>query len=618
MKTPSRGPALWAVLVAGFAVGVGRGHVAVALALAVALAVAWRLIGFGGVAAVCVGTIALGSSSLRHLAAAGHDERWVALFTLALWPVVSGRRPGPGANRRIIACAGALLLLAAISVFWSVDTQLTIGRAGAFAVLLWVALVVFPLHAREPQERLALARCLAVLCVAGAAVALLLGAVDPSAARVGGDAATDSAQQGLPRAYGALQGWLENSNTLGLWCVLLAPCLIVVRPRRLAILAALPVLAAVLLSQSRSALLVGILLGLAVVPLSPLRKLGLTLGAAAVLVAIFLSPAHSLFDKTALRKFEDSGSKTRILTGAREEAWNATFQIVPAAPVQGFGFGAGESVFKQAGSTEYFRYFVGSDPSNAFLLMLVELGGIGVVFLLVLLATAAREAWPARAVPTQRPFFLMAAGVLLAGLVESIFTSAGSPFTILLWSGVGVAAAQGLSTAKESDVLRDAPEAPWTPAIVRRLPGWPRTAHGTLLLSGALGLGIAGLAAVPRVNARLVSVAPSQYDVVLGRLNGPAGTSGVPFGVPAVLKSLRAAAAHLPSGTRYYAYSGNGDARTALKRAARLYIPNGLPVRLASDADWIVSYRAPAVVPDGTIAKRVYSLAPGVLLVQVR
>jgi O-antigen ligase len=624
MQTRKAGSALWAVVLAGACVGAARGHLLVAVALGLALVVAWRRFGFGAVAAVCVGTIALGSSSVRQLAAAGHDERWVALFTLALWPAVTGRRPGLGANRRVVGAACGLLLLAAVSVLWSVDTHLTIGRVGAFAVLLWVALVVFPLHARTPQERLALARSLAVLCVTGSVLALILGVTDPGVARVGGEAAVDSAQQGLPRAYGALQGWLENSNTLGLWCVLLAPCLLVVRPRRAAVLATLPVLAAILLSQSRAALLVGILLVLAVLPVSPLRKVALTLGAGAIVAAVLLSPAHSLLDRTALRKFQDTGSKTRILTGAREEAWDAAFQIVPAAPVQGFGFGAGESVFEQAGSVQYFRYFVGSDPSNAYLLMLLELGVIGLLFLLALLAIAVREAWPARVVPTRRPFFLMAVGVLITGMVESIFTSPGSPFTILLWSGVGVAAARGVSAATESQVVAQGRgwPAPRMPPIARRLGGgmlrWPRTAHGTLILSATIGLGAAGLAVVPGVNARLLDAVPSEYEVALGRLTGDASGPGVPFGVPSQLEGLRVAAARLPSGARYYAYSDAGEARAALGYAARLYIPNGLPMRLPSDADWIVSYRAPALVPAGVIAKRAYAVAPDVFLVQVR
>jgi O-antigen ligase len=538
---------------------------------------------------------------------------------------VSGRRPGQGASPWLVACAAALVALAGISVAWSVDTHTTIGRTAAFAGLLWVALVVFPLHTRAPDERFALARWLAVLCVGGALVALLVGLVDPSSGRVGGDAADVSAQQGLPRAYGALQGWLENANTLGLWCVLLAPCLLALRPRRTAIVASLPVLAAVLLSQSRSALLVGIIVGLAVLPLSPLRKLGLSLGVAAAVVAVALSPAHTVFDKTALRKFEDAGSTVRILTGAREEAWTATFQIVPAAPVQGFGFGAGEKVFALAGGANYFRYFVGSTPSNGYLLMLLELGAIGVALLLVTLFVAVREAWRGRSAPTRRPFFLMAIGVLIAGLVESIFTSPGSPFTILLWSGLGVAAVRGVAAASEAEAAAHPPRSASRgrfvlPRALARRPGWPRTAQGTLALSALVGLVIAGLSLVPRVKAELRRAAPSEYDVVLGRLPGdPAAGPAPPFGVPAGLRvSLQIAGAHLPTGARYFAYAGPGRAGGELFHATRLYLANALPVRRAGDADWIVSYRASSLVPPGIVPARVYSLNAGTFLVKVR
>ena len=218
----------------------------------------------------------------------------------------------------------------------------------------------------------------------------------------------------------------------------------------------------------------------------------------------------------------------------------------------------------------------------------------------------------------------MAVGVLIAGLVESIFTSPGSPFTILLWSGLGVAAVHGVAETTETEVLAEPPAPPSRTAIaaralVERLPRWPSTARGTLVLSAAVGLAVTGLALVPRVNARLQSASPSQYDVVLARLPGShAGGPGVPFGVPAELESLRIAAAYLPARARYYAYAGQGAPRAALETAAHFYIPNGLPMRLPSDADWIISYRSPALVPAGVVPTRVNSVAPGILLVKVR
>ncbi|MEA2272786.1 MAG: hypothetical protein QOI98_1494 [Solirubrobacteraceae bacterium] len=619
---------LAAVILAGLVAGIARGHPLGAVAFAVATPLAWRAGGFAAVAAVCVGTIALGSSSIGHVKAAGTDERWVALFTLAAWPLISRRRPGEGANPLLVVAAAALVALAALSVFWSVDVHVTIGRTAAFAVLLWVALIVFPLHVRSAEERIALGRWLAGLCVAGAVAALILGLVDAGVARVGGEAAQASAEQGLPRAYGALQGWLENANTLGLWCVLLAPCLLAL-PRRNAVLASLPVLAAVLLSQSRSALFVAIVIGLAVLPISNLRKLALSAGVVAAIVAIALSPAKSVFNHTAFRKFEDAGSTVRILTGAREEAWTATFQLVPVVPVEGYGFGTGERVFEIAGGKDYFRYFVGSTPSDGYLLMLLELGAVGSLLLLITLAIALREAWPARRQWTRRPFFFMAVGVLIAGLVESIFTSPGSPFTILLWAGLGVATAPALAGAVEPAPVADpgmgrppsAAGAAWSrlAALAGRRPSWPRSARGALGLSAAIGAAITGLSLIPWVNERLAAAAPSLYDNVVARLPGsPLAGPDPPFGVPAELKSLRTASAHLPTGTHVYPFATSGRAQGELNLAARLYLPNALPVRRPGDADWIVTYKAPTLAPPGVLPRVVYTLGPDIFLVKVR
>ena len=88
--------------------------------------------------------------------------------------------------------------------------------------------------------------------------------------------------------------------------------------------------------------------------------------------------------------------------------------------------------------------------------------------------------------------------------------------------------------------------------------------------------------------------------------------------MPAELQSLRIAAAHLGTGARYFAYAGPGSAGAALFHATRLYMPDALPVRRPGDADWIVSYRSASLVPPGVVPSRVYTLAPGTLLVRVR
>jgi hypothetical protein len=63
------------VIAAGFAAGLLLGHPLAAAVVATALVVAWRLAGFAGVFAACLGVLALASSSFHDVKAAATDER---------------------------------------------------------------------------------------------------------------------------------------------------------------------------------------------------------------------------------------------------------------------------------------------------------------------------------------------------------------------------------------------------------------------------------------------------------------------------------------------------------------------------------------------------------------
>ncbi|MEA2273250.1 MAG: hypothetical protein QOI98_1958, partial [Solirubrobacteraceae bacterium] len=166
---------LAALVAAGLATGAALGHPLVATVFAAALWLAWRLGGFAGVFALCLGVVALGSASIHGLKASGVDERWVALGTLALWPLVSRRPVRVLVPRLLVAAGGALAVLALISATWSVDPWLTLQRGASFAALVWVALIVVPLHAGTPAERRELVVALGLLCGAGALTAFVAG-----------------------------------------------------------------------------------------------------------------------------------------------------------------------------------------------------------------------------------------------------------------------------------------------------------------------------------------------------------------------------------------------------------------------------------------------------------
>jgi glycosyltransferase involved in cell wall biosynthesis/O-antigen ligase len=414
--------ALPAVVVSGLGIGVARGQLVFAVLLAVALTAAWLLTGFSGVAAVCIAAIALGSASYPALKETGLEERWIALGTLAAWPLVSRRLPRLPASRLLLVGLGTFIGLALLSVAWSIDRALTLGRTGAFALLLFVALLAVPAHTQLPHERRALARALAALLVAGAVCALVLGVADPATSRT----------------YGPLRGWLENSNTLGLWCAALAPCLLAVHSRRLAMAGGIAVAAAIVWSESRSAIFALSAVLLLLLPVSGWKRLGLAGLVGTVILVLALTPAREALRYTGLGKFSGSGDFIRSVTGARSEAWDVTARLVALEPLEGFGFGTGDRVFRLSGADKQFQYFEGNNPHNAYLQLLLELGIAGVIVFGAVLSSAFAEAWRLGRDPNRRPFLLMSIVLLVAAVVESILTSPGSAFSILFWLGLGV------------------------------------------------------------------------------------------------------------------------------------------------------------------------------------
>jgi O-antigen ligase len=434
-----------AVLVAaGLAAGAALGHPLVAAAIAAALWLAWRLGGFAGVFAVCLGVVALGSASIHVLKAPGLDERWIALGTLALWPLVSRRPVRVLVPRLLLAAGGALAVLAFISATWSVDPWLTLQRSASFAALLWVALVVVPLHAATPAERRELVVGLGVLCGAGALTAFVAGLASPSTAR-----ATPRAFvyfNGLPDLpeIGPLRGWLETSNTLGIWCALLLPFLMRVRRRAVAVPAVILTVAVILWSYSRAALVVLVIV-LAWHAYAA-RPRSLALGALIVAAAVLVVPLRSaVVTNSALAKFQRAGGSDRSLLGGRLEAWDATVDLIRAAPMSGFGFGTGDRLFKRSGANHRFVYFTGANSADAYLQAVVEVGPVGLIALVAALAGGLgsglrRRMWS----PDRGAFVLASIGFAVTGVTESMFTSAGSAFTLLMWSSLGVASAGAL------------------------------------------------------------------------------------------------------------------------------------------------------------------------------
>jgi O-antigen ligase len=438
------------VVVAGVVAGVALGHPVAAAILAAILVAAWRLAGFAGVFAACLGVLALGSSSIHELKTAAMDERWVALATLALWPLVSGRRPRLAASRLLVAGGGVLVALAVASIAWSVDPGLSARRTLAFATLVFIALVVVPTHAATRPERRTLVVSLAVLGGIGAFAALVAGIVSPSLRSAPTAFAYFNGLPSLPD-LGPLRGWAESTQTVGIWCALLLPFLIVWRRRAVSVPLALLAVAVALWSYSRAALVVLVLTLVVHAWMAWPRRAALA--ALAIAVVVVATPLRTtLVTNSALTKFHRTGTGERALFGGRLEAWDATVDLVGGAPVAGYGFGTGDRLFDLSGADRRFIYFKGDNAADGYLEALVEVGPLGLLAIFAVFAggigaAARRRQW-------RDPFLLVGGGFAVIGVTESIFSSPGSPFTLLMWSSLALAASPALATSDERRARR--------------------------------------------------------------------------------------------------------------------------------------------------------------------
>lgn len=417
------------VVAAGLTAGIVLNHGLFAIGLAVALAAAWRWGGFAPVFAICVGVIALGSSSYPGLKEVGLDERWVALGSLSAWPLVSGRFPVLPRSKIAFYSALGVIALAFLSTFWSPLQLLTLERSCVLLVLLWVGLIVVPTHAQEDRERTDLARWLALLVVLGAITALVTGIFDrPTAVQESVDGSN-------------LRGWLENQNTIGIWCIALAPAVLALPKRYLTVLALLPILTVVVLSQSRAAFFIALALIVAtliIITHSGHRRYTVI---ALLLLSVALTAIaqiDGLRQHTALAKFDNRINVVEAVTGGRSTAWSVTLEIIEEKPLLGYGYGSGDRIFAIAGIPQkQLNFFNGSNPNNAYLQQAFELGVTGLLLLFLLFLGWSVSAIRQLRNPTVLPFFLITVVLVATGLTESIFFSPGNPFGILLWSSIG-------------------------------------------------------------------------------------------------------------------------------------------------------------------------------------
>jgi hypothetical protein len=123
--------------------------------------------------------------------------------------------------------------------------------------------------------------------------------------------------------------------------------------------------------------------------------------------------------------------------------------------------------------------------------------------------------------------------------------------------------------------------------------------------------------APPRVRGDEGGSVPDQEDSLTSYHTSSPDPS---WDIPVDGSAFRRAAAFVDSGSTYYVWYPAAQTQYShdLPAAGRLFLTQALPVLEPSDADWVVSYRAPTLVPPGFPAGRTIQLANGIYLVHRR
>ena len=388
---------------------------------------------------------------------------WLLLeLVIVTWAYFAWRAPRVRLAGTPFAAFGGFLVLAFVSVAWSVRTHSTEKRALALLALVLVGFALAAVAGARPE----MVRRVLEAIVAAAAIVALLGLYMLWVSR---DQAVQSASLQYPARY---RGIGQNPNTVPL---LLAPALplalwLWTRARSRAGQAAAAGTAllfdgSIVASGSRGALiaaLVGTAVWLLTLPRSWRLRLALLAAAAAVFAADVAitqipkpvspsavshrhtGPHRVIRDAELLLPLEDEIGRpgknappirrTLFGTSGRARAWDAALHHVARRPVAGYGFGTEAQVF-----VDRYYGFDSTVPENSYLGVALQLGVVGLVAFLAVLAAVvwvavvALRTLTGAALAAARACAAVVAGGLVLGMTQSYLTSAGNLASPAVW-----------------------------------------------------------------------------------------------------------------------------------------------------------------------------------------
>lgn len=365
------------------------------------------------------------------------NVRWAVVALLAVY-LLTNNRLFMGFYNDV---GRALLLLfgwALATVIWSQVPLLSFMKAGAFVLVAVTMVSAGYAWVRNGGIDHGLNYLLPVVVLA-----LFAAGLGPSVAPSGG-------MDNVGGKIELYRGLIDNSNMLGSLMAMAVPLLLwrvyrsrIPRVRLLWILVLAGVSVALLMSNSRAALLATLITGFGMLfTLGLRRRLRIAVGAL-LTVAITLAASPSLWDTVVERYVYKGASQEQGVIYTRETVWEESWELALAGGWVGAGYGVtiGDTGF--AGGLTAVGY--GREKGNTQMAIMEETGIIGLAlyagFLAVLFRQLTRAFSWVRS-PDDKVLIGILIGALLGftvqGLFEAWWVAPGSPEAAYWWALVGV------------------------------------------------------------------------------------------------------------------------------------------------------------------------------------